>query len=60
MNYEVVNILNNLAVGFAQLAHELEKQEADTESRLNVIVEETSKNREVLLAIADMIRNNLN
>ena len=60
MNYEVIRILNNLAAGFGQLAEELEKQEAITNNRLDVIENDTIKNKEVLLSIADMIRNNLN
>ena len=59
MNYEVINILNNLSAGFAQLAKELENQEAITDSRLNFIENETSKNREVLLNIADLIHDKL-
>ena len=59
MNNGVVDCLRSLASGFSYLADELEKQQAENDTRMNTIEDEVHENRQALKDAANVILGRL-
>lgn len=59
MNSAIADICKTLSSNFALLADELEKQEAENESRMNNVEYCVDKNREALKSVANTILQTL-